>query len=202
MSLEEYWTGKGTEVENIWADFDEGQAYIEKFQSRPVHLITLVFKNDRISSPLYNHEAIFKTVKACFHELKYLSLSDSEYDDSLPLFLYDVERGSSKYSFVGELAQVVMFGTTLTEQQIMNLQLENFQKRMQILERFGVNPIAHIRQLQNLQSATNTRTLQSAINHILSNGLQEVLISEQPILGNPEQARASLRSVGRIDFKV
>ncbi len=201
MASEEYWIGKGIHLDEVWADFDEGQSYIQKFESRPVHLMTLDFAGTRIT-PLYNHEAIFKTVKFYFHEVKALSLSSRAYNESLPLFLYDIERGSSKYTFVGEVAQLVMFGTTVTEQEIIGLQMDNFGKRLDLLQRFGVNPQAHAAQIEAFQRAHGPRQLQAAMDRMLTNGLREVFVSEVPLLGDGKEAKGSMRSIGRIDYRV
>jgi hypothetical protein len=62
--FDEYWIGKGIDLDEVWAVFEDGQAYVRKFEKRPVHLMTVTFSNVRMSAPLYDHEAIFKTIKA------------------------------------------------------------------------------------------------------------------------------------------
>lgn len=70
MSFYEYWIGKSIDLEGLWDDFENGQCYIEKYKTMRVHLLRLTFNHYTPDLPLFNHEAISKTVKDTFHDLK------------------------------------------------------------------------------------------------------------------------------------
>jgi hypothetical protein len=202
--FEEYWIGKGIDLDEVWADFDKGQSYIRKFESRRVHLMTLIF-NSNGSAPLYNHEAIFKTVKFYFHELKLHCLTSREYDESAPLFLYDVERGSSWYEFAGDIGNLVLTALSLTDQSriaksnLLTKEVERFQRQLEVARKFGVNQGELSRAWKEWLKADTQDALRDARNRLVDAGLKEILISEKPLEGNPGVAKSSLLTVGHID---
>jgi hypothetical protein len=66
--FDECWIGKGVDYRELWNDFEDGSGYIEKFQTREVHLFQLEFERHPANLPLFDHEAIYKTIKGCFHD--------------------------------------------------------------------------------------------------------------------------------------
>jgi hypothetical protein len=64
------------------------------------------------ADPLFSFEAVFKTTKRYFHDMKQLCLSRREYDEAAPLYFYGVPRGSAIWQWLGELRQLILFGTT------------------------------------------------------------------------------------------
>lgn len=45
MSLYEYWIGKGIDLKSLWADYEEGSGYMDKYEAMDFHLIQFTFKN-------------------------------------------------------------------------------------------------------------------------------------------------------------
>lgn len=70
MDFYEYWIGENIDLENVWKIFEEGQGYIEKYKSIEVYMLRLEFETNAPQLPLFDHEAISKTVKSVFHDLK------------------------------------------------------------------------------------------------------------------------------------
>lgn len=103
MPIEQYWIGKGLDLEEVWSDYDQGAGYIAKVASTRSHLLRLVFQGQPNHLPLFDHEAIYKTVKGTFHDVKAECLSPQAYDAATPIFLYRIDRGSGIFEFLAEL---------------------------------------------------------------------------------------------------
>src|SRR3989304_10631786 len=116
MSFDEYWIGKGIDFDEIWSIYDEGQGYIQKYTSMEVHVLQLTFDQYSTKFPLFNFEAVLKTSKGVFHNLKKNYLSQGEYNQAGPLFFYDVCRSSEKWRFLGEIKPLILFGISLWNQ--------------------------------------------------------------------------------------
>jgi hypothetical protein len=105
MSVEEYWIGQGVDYKAVWVSYEEGLGYIDKFRKMRVHALRIELAQFPSDLPLFNHEAVYKTIKGYFHDLKQQCLSPGESDVAGPLFLYSVERASGIWTFLGELSQ-------------------------------------------------------------------------------------------------
>jgi hypothetical protein len=70
MSTSEYWIGKDVSFRSAWEDFESGLEYIDKYHTMEVYLIRLTLEQYPSTLPLFNHEAVFKTIKGYFHDLK------------------------------------------------------------------------------------------------------------------------------------
>src|SRR5437660_8359407 len=103
VEVSEYWIGKGVDYESLWAAYDGGQGYIQKYYNMTTHLLVIEFSSPEKSKPLFEHEAIFKTIKGYFHDFKKACLTYDDYATAGPLFFYSVERASGIYKFLGEL---------------------------------------------------------------------------------------------------
>ena len=95
----EYWIGENIDYDKIWDAYDQGQAYIQKFQSMRVHLFRLKLREHPRNLPLFNFEAVYKTIKGYFHDLKKLCLNSKDYAMAGPLFVYSVNRDSGIWDF-------------------------------------------------------------------------------------------------------
>ena len=42
-SFYEYWIGQNNDYGSLWNDFDDGKGYIEKYNSKPAHLLRFNF---------------------------------------------------------------------------------------------------------------------------------------------------------------
>ena len=151
--------------------------------------------------PLFNLEVVPKTFKAYFHELKMLSLNQSEYNEAGPLFVYEINRGSSIWSFWGGLRHLVLFGTTLADEQLKNLLLDNKSKELEILDKkidilekhfsFAVEK----RDFQQFMQAQKPDELKMAVNKLLESGVVKVEISKKPFQGDINDTKGSLIDV-------
>jgi hypothetical protein len=63
-------------------------------------LLRIEFDLPHANEPLFFHEAIYKSFKGLYHDMKEFCLTTSEYNDSKPLFLYSIERGSADWAFL------------------------------------------------------------------------------------------------------
>ena len=201
MSFYEYWTGKDINLSQLWDDYEQGFGYIDKYKTTQAYLIQFTFNNPPAYLPLFNIEVILKTMKAYFHEVKLLSLNQEDYNDAGPLFLYEISRGSAVWSFLAGLRHLILFGTTLADEQLKNLLLDNKLKQLEILDRkmevlkkhFGdsVSP----EDFRRFLSANKKKDLQVAIDKLLSQNIEKVEISKEPFAGNIDTTRKSLINV-------
>jgi len=102
MSVEQYWMGKGLDLDGIWQDFDGGVGYMQKTAGSPLHLLRLTFGDHPTNLPLFDHEVLFKTVKGTFHDVKAECFSDEAYGKAAPIFLHRVDRGSGVFEFLAQ----------------------------------------------------------------------------------------------------
>jgi hypothetical protein len=198
MSFYEYWIGKGINLRQLWEDYEQGTGYIDKYRGMDVHLVQFTFKDPPVSLPLFNLEVVLKTMKAYFHEIKVLSLSQEEYNEAGPLFVYEINRGSAIWSFLASLRHLVLFGTTLADEQLKNLMFDNELKKLEIVDKkikvlrkhFGdsINP----EDFRNFLAANKEPGLQIAVNKLLSQGIEKVEISKEPFLGDINATKKSL----------
>jgi hypothetical protein len=201
VSLYEYWIGKGIDLRKLWADYEGGAGYMNKFEAMDVHLIQFTFKNPPSHLPLFNLEVVLKTLKAYFHEIKLLSLSQSKYDEAGPLFVYEINRGSSIWSFLGGLRHLVLFGTTLADEQLKNLLLDNTIKELEILDKkvdvlkkhFG--SAVEKRDFQQFMQAQKPDDLKAAINKLFGAGIGKIEISKESFKGNIDDTKKSLINI-------
>jgi len=104
VPFEQYWLGKHIDIDQLWSNYDEGGGYIAKVERTKLHMLRLTFSGHSKHFPLFDHEAIYKTVQGSFHEIKSECLSDHAYYASAPIFLHRVDRGSGIYTFLAELS--------------------------------------------------------------------------------------------------
>lgn len=67
MSKAEYWIGEHVDYEGVWRDYEDGLAYIDKFKSIRAHLIRIELNQFPANLPLFNHDAVYKTIKRGFN---------------------------------------------------------------------------------------------------------------------------------------
>jgi hypothetical protein len=102
VSVEQYWAGKGLDLERLWRDFDAGSGYMQKVSGSQLHLMRLTFGLHPARLPLFDHEVIYKTVKGTFHDVKAECFTRETYTNAAPIFLYRVERGSGLFEFLAQ----------------------------------------------------------------------------------------------------
>lgn len=186
-----YWIGEGIDYEAVWAAYESGTAYREKFSKMRVHLLRLTIEAHPPEQPLFNFEAVFKTVKGYFHDLKQMCLSAEEYDASGPLYVYRVGRSSGVWDFLGELRQLLMLGTSLADEKVVGEKLDNLDKRLDFLRKhFGsaVSP----RDFEMFMRAQTPRQLEKAVQKLITQGIKKVEVSRDPFVGDIKQVESTL----------
>lgn len=198
MSFYEYWVGKDIDLRQLWNDYEQGSGYIDKYKTMQAHLIQLTFTKPPAHLPLFNLEVALKTMKAYFHEVKVLSLSPEEYNEAGPLFVHEINRGSAIWSFLAGLRHLVLFGTTLADEQLKNLMLDNqlkgleiVDKKIEILKKHFGNSV-NSKDFHNFLAAHKPEDLQMAINKLLSHGIEKIEISKEQFTGDINKTRKSL----------
>jgi hypothetical protein len=190
-SLLEYWTGKDVDYDALWDAYESGGSYVDKFRSMNVHLFRITLREQPRQYPLFNFEAVYKTIKGYFHDLKKLCLASAEYDVAGPLFIYRVDRSSGVWEFLGELRQLLMLGTSLADEKVMGEKLANLDKRLEVLRKhFGdaVNP----KDFEMFMRAKTPRQLERAVQKLIGQGVQKVEISREPFIGDVRATEATL----------
>ena len=161
------------------------------------HLLRLEISSPPVDEPLFNHEAVYKTVKGYFHDLKEACLTREEYGRAGPLFLYSVDRGSGIWNFLGELRQILLLGTTLADEKVMGQRLKNLDKQLGILKKhFGRSVTPEI--FEAFVKARSPRQLDRAVGKLFEQGIKRIAISTKPFKGNVKQVESSLVDLKKI----
>ena len=113
MSVEQYWMGKGLDLDDLWRDFDAGAGYMQKVAESPLYLLRLTFGGHPPHLPLFDHEAVYKTVKGTFHDVKAECFTAEAYDEAAPIFLYRVDRGSGIFEFLAQFDPLITWVVAL-----------------------------------------------------------------------------------------
>ena len=187
----EYWIGKGIDYKSLWHAYEDGSGYITKFFERETYLLRIKFADPSINAPLFNHEAVHKTLKGCFHDLKVLCFSWEEYNNALPLFSYSVERGSGIWDVLGGLRQLLLFGTTLSDELLIGQQFKNKAERFEFLKKhFG--DYVHPEDFEQFMNAQGSEELDFAFKKLYNQKIISVQISRTAFDGDIERARKEL----------
>jgi hypothetical protein len=201
MDVREFWVGEGVDYKALWDAYDRGDlVFPDKYFSQKQHLLVIEFDNPfdlgrEKPVPLFDHEAVYKTIKGLFHDIKKKNLDPREYNGSTPLFLYSVERGSAVYKFLGELRQLIMFGVVLGDEKIMQARQENIQRRIDFIRKnFSGTLDPH--EVSRYVTARTTYEMDEALERLMSKGIKSIKISSKSIQGRVENVEPSL-----IEFK-
>lgn len=182
MSVYEYWIGKGVDADEAWRSYDEGRGYEQKFRQMTCHLLEIEFELPP-TEPVFAFEAVFKTTKRYFHDLKQHCLAPQEYDEAGPIFLYAVSRESANWQWLGELRQLILFGTTLGDEKVIGQKLDNLDKKLSILRKYfgsGVNP----KDFDAFMRAKTAPDIEAAVRKMLKQRIKAVRISRRPFDGS------------------
>jgi hypothetical protein len=201
MSKEQYWIGKNIDYQAVWRDFDAGVSYIEKFRTMESHLLRITLANPSKELPLFNHEAVFKTVKGYYHDLKAACLTPIEYDQAGPLYLYSVDRGSGIWDFLGQLRHLLLFGTTLADEKLMGERLANVDKKLDLLRKYFGNASVREEDFQAFMAAKTPKEVDEALQRLIQQGIQTVEVSTEPFTGDINATRKSLVDLRKIDME-
>jgi len=190
----EYWIGRDVDYEKYWDSYLNGKGYIQKYHSMEVHIIRIKFVQQPNTLPLFNFEAVFKTIKGYFHDLKKYCLTPEEYGSAGPLFVYSVERDSGIWTFLGELRQILFLGSTLADEKVLGQKLENYEKKLEILNKYFGNSV-NTEDFKRFMSAKTPRQLEKAIQNLIEEGIEKIEISQEPFAGEIEETKKSLIDV-------
>ncbi len=183
MSVEQYWIGKDIDIEDVWRDFESGSSrYQDKFKKMETHLIDFVFDYPDKSLPLFNHEAIYKTIKSYYHDVKKIYFSTEEYNEFGPIFLYEIGRGSQILSFLTELTPMLVLLKDI-------LGVYNIKDAIELLA-------AGVLLKQAFFPADKTRPLGEFLK---KQGLKQIIYSKKPF---DRDANASRKDSFKIDLTI
>jgi len=191
MDRSEYWIGRGVDYSAVWNAYQEGVPYIQKYFSSEVYLLRLEFKEPLTDRPLFNHEAIYKTLKGYFHDLKYLCLPREVYNAAGPLYLYKIDRGSGIWDFLAGLRELLLFGTTLSDQKVIGQKLENVQRKLDILRTNFGNRV-HPEDFVEFMNASSSPEIDRALQKLFEQRLSSVKLSKTRFMGSIKRVEASL----------
>jgi hypothetical protein len=180
MSIYEYWIGQNVDLSAVWRDYEQGQGYERKFHQTACHLLEIEFNGPPLADPIFAFEAIFKTTKRYFHDMKELCLPPRDYEVAAPLYFYGVERGSAVWQWLGELRQLILFGTTLGDEKVVGETLDNLEKKLSILSKYfgsGVNP----KDFDAFMRAKAAPEIEAAVRKMLKQKIKRVSISTRPV---------------------
>jgi hypothetical protein len=183
MSVEQYWMGKGLDLDSLWRDFDGGSGYEQKVAASPLHLLRLTFADHPPRLPLFDLEAVFKTVKGTFHEVKVECLTPKAYDEAAPIFLHRVDRGSGVFEFLAPfdplMTWVVALGAAATwYRKSLAADQELDEKRLAFI---GINfPNASTSEVQAYIKAWTTFGRRRVLQHLIGQQLERVEVSKSP----------------------
>jgi hypothetical protein len=180
MSFYEYWIGQNIDLNAAWRDYEEGAGYERKFRQAKCHLLEIEFETPPTPDPLFSFEAVFKTTKRYFHDMKQACLSPREYDEAAPLYFYGVARGSAIWQWLGELRQLLLFGTTLGDEKVVGQTLDNLDKKLSILHKYfgsDVNP----KDFDAFMRAKAAPEIEAAVRKMLKQKIKRIGVSTRPI---------------------
>lgn len=192
MSFEEYWIGKGVNYEELWSNYEQGRGYLDKYRSMQVHLLQLSFQQYAPDLPLFNLEVVLKTSKGLFHDLKKTYLSPSEYDRAGPMFVYEIDRASEKWRFLGELKPLLLFGIAVWTQIRKGTEQYKAERVALVdclLKRF---PNANLEDVMKYVNSFPGKEQEMALEKLYSQNPRSVEISKLPFTGNISQSEKEL----------
>ena len=181
---EEYWMGKGLDLDRIWTVFDGGTGYINKVSSCDLHLLRLTFGSPALHSPLFSHEAIYKTIKGTFHDVKMECYSPQKYNELAPIFLYRVDRGSGIYDFLAQLGPLLTWvlslgGLLILHRKLLAMDQDFDEKNLKIIQ--SSFPDASPEDRLAYMKARTTSSRRKILLKLLEHDLNKVELSKHPV---------------------
>lgn len=193
----EYWIGKDVNLKKYWDAYKSGQGYMSKFSDMECHVIEITFDYPPKELPLFNLEPVYKTLKSYYHEIKRDILSKEEYNSAGPLFVYEINRGSGIWTFLGELWYGLVLGTSLTEEKIKGQQLDNLDRKLRMLKEYFGEENVRPELFDVFMRANTPIETQEALQNLFQEKIKTIRISKHPFTGEIEENRVEM-----IDIKV
>jgi len=191
----EYWIGKDINLKKYWAAYKDGKGYRDKFTDMQCHVFEITFDTPPKHLPLFNLEPIYKTLKSYYHELKKDILSRNEYGSAGPLFIYEVNRGSGIWTFLGELWYTLVLGTTLTEEKIKGQRLDNIEKKLRMLKEYFGDGNVRSELFENFMKADTPIETQESLQNLFAEKIKIIKISKHPFTGEIEENRKEMLEI-------
>ncbi|NCI49001.1 hypothetical protein GWC95_03650 [Sediminibacterium roseum] len=188
----EYWIGKDINLSKYWSAYKNGNGYMQKFENMRCYVFEITFETPSRNLPLFNLEPIYKTLKSYYHELKKDLLSENEYNSSGPLFIYEINRGSGIFTFLGELWYTLVLGTTLTEEKIKGQRIDNLDKKLRMLKEYFGEGCVRADLFEKFIKADTPIETQEALQNLFDEKIKAVRISRQPFMGEIEENRKDM----------
>ena len=194
----EFWIGQNSDLSKYWTAYKEGEGYKRKFSTMKCHLIEITFEQTPKDVPLFNLEPIYKTLKTYYHDLKRDTLSRDEYNSAGPLFIYEINRGSGIWSFLGELWYLLILGTTLSEEKIKGQRIENMERKLKILKEYFGDSNVRPELFQAFMHADTPNEMEEAMQNLFEERIKTIKISKSPIITSVEEARKEMIDIGKV----
>lgn len=188
----QYWIGDGIDLHKYWTAYKDGQGYMQKFEDMKCYVFEITFETPAKQLPLFNLEPIYKTLKSYYHDLKKDILSRNEYNSAGPLFVYEINRGSGIWTFLGELWYTLVLGTTLSEEKIKGQRLDNLEKKLRILKEYFGEGNVRPELFENFIKADTPIETQEALQNLFDEKIKTIRISKHPFEGNIEDNRKEM----------
>lgn len=194
----EYWIGKGIDLRKYWNAYRNGKGYMQKFTDMECYVLEITFETPPKHLPLFNLEPVYKTIKSYYHELKKDILSPNEYNSAGPLFIYEINRGSGIWTFLGELWYTLVLGTTLSEEKIKGQRLDNLEKKLRMLKEYFGDAFVRPELFENFMRADTPIETQEALQNIFAERIQSLKISKQPFTGQIDENRKDMLDLKKL----
>ncbi len=198
----DFWIGKDSNLSDYWAAYQEGDGYKRKFSSMKCHIIEITFEKTSKELPLFNLEPIYKTLKAYYHDLKQDILSPDEYGSAGPLFIYEINRGSGIWTFLGEIWYLLILGTTLKEEKIKGQRIDNMEKKLKILKEYFGESNVRPELFQEFMNADTPNEMEQAMQNLFNERIKTIKISKSPIITSIDEAKKEMIDLSQIFKKL
>ncbi|HEX9775873.1 MAG TPA: hypothetical protein VGB83_09890 [Actinomycetota bacterium] len=181
--FDEYWMGKGLDADAVWGVFESGRGYVAKVESSTLYLLRLTFEGHPTNLPLFDFEAIYKTVKGTFHDVKAECFAPSAYDSAAPIFLHRVDRGSGIFEFLGQLDPVLTWvvalgGASVWYRRILREDQNFDDSRLRFLRENFPNASPDLKMAY--MQAWSTFARRRALHKMMEQDLRRVEVSQEP----------------------
>ena len=109
--ITEYWIGENVDYSKLWDAYNSGiDDYEKKFHFMQVSSAIIEFDLPHTYDPLFNLEAIYKTLKGLYFDFKsYCLTNENERDKAGPLFVHSIGRGSGHWVLLIEKQYIELF---------------------------------------------------------------------------------------------
>jgi hypothetical protein len=185
-SFYQYWIGEKLNYDQTWNDYIEGKGYIDKYKNVKQYLLRFQFNATDSFGALFHFEAVFNTIRGLYHDIKKSILTQEEYEKSGPIYLYQINRGSDIWTFVGDISNMLLLAV-LISLHYPNQIMDNNSKKIDLFDKIKKNfPYAAFSQeyLNKILSLLNNPSYSKVIENLFKiTKLEKVQLSSKPFSG-------------------